>query len=117
MNELKEAVKQYTSSYVDLYIERQHTSSVGLRENDKSMKELSDNLVKFIEQFTTRKELEARIDGMESAKSRVLRRTEIPRDAKNPTRDWIVILGEEIAGFIDDDITQLSTELTNKEMK
>ena len=67
--------------------------------------------------YTTRKELEARIDGMESAKSRVLRRTEIPRDAKNPTRDWIVILGEEIAGFIDDDITQLSTELTNKEMK
>jgi len=51
--------------------------------------------------------LEARIDGMEQAKSRVLRRTEIPKDAKNPTRDYVVILGEQIAQFIDDDIATL----------
>jgi len=49
----------------------------------------------------------ARLEGMESAKARVLRRTEIPSDARNPTRDWVVILGEEIAGFIDQDIAEL----------
>lgn len=52
----------------------------------------------------------ARIDGMRQAQSRVLRRTEIPKDARNPTRDAIVILGEEIAGFIEDDIAQLKGE-------
>lgn len=51
--------------------------------------------------------LAAKVEGMELAKSRVLRRTEIPRDAKNPTRDYVVILGEQIAQFIDDDIATL----------
>ena len=52
--------------------------------------------------------LEAQIKGMEQAKSRVLRRTEIPKDAKNPTRDATVILGEQIADIIDGDIAELN---------
>lgn len=51
--------------------------------------------------------LQERIEGMEQAKSRVLRRTEIPKNAKNPTRDATVYLGEAIADIIDDDIKQL----------
>ena len=31
----------------------------------------------------------------------VLRRTEVPSDAKNQTRDGVVILGEQIAALID----------------
>ena len=57
---------------------------------------------------------EARIEGMEAAKARVLRRTEIPKDAKNPTRDYVVILGEEIAGFIDQDIKHLHSTESDK---
>lgn len=62
---------------------------------------------------------EMRIDGMEQAKSCVLRRTEIAADAKNPTRDAIVILGEEIADIIQRDINALEypkpSEDTSKE--
>jgi len=50
---------------------------------------------------------EARIDGMEQAKSRVLRRTEIPKDAKEPTRDIVVEIGELCAEIIDRDIAHL----------
>lgn len=46
--------------------------------------------------------------GLERAKSRVLRRTEIPRGAKNPTRDFVVVLGEQIADIIQQDIEQLT---------
>lgn len=49
-----------------------------------------------------------RQDGMQTAKARVLARTAIPPDAKNPTRDAIVILGEEIAAIIQDDIDRLT---------
>lgn len=51
---------------------------------------------------------ESRINGMKQAKSRVLRRTEIPSDAREPTRDAIVILGEEIADIIQRDIAALN---------
>lgn len=51
-----------------------------------------------------------RIAGMKSAQSRVLRRTEIPRDAKNPTRDATVILGEVIAEIIEQDIVNLTAK-------
>ena len=47
--------------------------------------------------------------GMKQAKSRVLRRTEIPKDAKNPTRDIVVITGEECARIIQQDIDELQT--------
>ena len=47
--------------------------------------------------------------GMKQAKSRVLRRTEIPKDAKNPTRDIVVITGEECARIIQQDIDALQT--------
>ena len=53
---------------------------------------------------------EARIDGMEQAKSRVLRRTEIPRDAKNPTRDVVVEIGEVCAEIIQQDIDNLKSK-------
>ena len=66
-----------------------------------------DSLFCLVKSRDQRIALEARIDGMEQAKSRVLRRTEIPKDAKNPTRDYVVILGEQIAQFIDDDIATL----------
>lgn len=56
---------------------------------------------------------DSRIAGMELAKSRVLRRTEIPKNVRNPTRDHIVILGEEIAGFIDQDIEEQRKEMEN----
>lgn len=45
-----------------------------------------------------------RAQGMRRAKNIVLRRTEIPKDAKNPTRDYVVILGEEIAELIERDL-------------
>lgn len=54
--------------------------------------------------------IDARIDAVEQARSRVLRRTEIPKDAKNPTRDYVVVLGEEIAGIIEHDITALQAQ-------
>lgn len=50
------------------------------------------------------------LDGMQKAKSRVLRRTEIPADAKNPTRDYVVILGEQIANIIEGDIAELKQQ-------
>lgn len=65
----------------------------------------------FMEIFQAHKEAvvrEAKIQGMQSAKSRVLRRTEIPKDAKNPTRDHIVYLGEHIADIIQQDIDKLT---------
>lgn len=37
---------------------------------------------------------------LEEAAQIALRRTEIPRDARNPTRDQVVIVGEEIAALI-----------------
>lgn len=55
--------------------------------------------------------LEARKQGMEQAKSQVLRRTEIPRDAKNPTRDIVVVVGEECARIIDEDIKELQGQI------
>jgi hypothetical protein len=51
--------------------------------------------------------VQKQIEAMKQAQSRVLRRTEIPKDAREPTRDAIVILGEEIAGIIERDIVQL----------
>jgi len=51
----------------------------------------------------------ARIAGMEQACSRVLRRTEIPKDAKNPTRDIVAMVGEECARIISEDIAQLQS--------
>jgi len=56
-------------------------------------------------------EIRARIEGMEQAKSRVLRRTEIPKDAKNPTRDVVVEIGEVCADIIQQDIAELRREL------
>lgn len=52
----------------------------------------------------------ARLEGLQQAQSIVLRRTEIPKDAKTPTRDAIVILGEEIANIIQQDIEALQAE-------
>lgn len=57
--------------------------------------------------------LDAQISGMQQAKSRVLRRTEIPKDARNPTRDTIVIIGEQIADIIQRDIDALKQGPTN----
>lgn len=54
----------------------------------------------FFHQAMQRREVEAEVAGMERARQIVLRRTEIPRDAKNPTRDAVVVLGEEIADLI-----------------
>lgn len=68
-----------------------------------------------IEAYTASIRAEERIAGMEQAKSRVLRRTEIPKDARNPTRDGIVILGEQIASFIEQDIADVRAVLANKE--
>jgi len=54
-------------------------------------------------------EVRGRIEGMEQAKNRVLRRTEIPRDAKNQTHDLVVITGEECARIIEQDIAALKS--------
>lgn len=93
---------------------------------DKTVSIDSDQLLTYIELNTTkmiRKTVEAliadrerlaMIDGMTKAKSRVLRSTEIPANAKDPTRDAIVILGEQIAERIDRDITDLQLQ-TSKE--
>jgi len=59
--------------------------------------------------------LRAKIDSMQQAKSRVLRRTEIPADAKEPTRDIVVITGEECAKIIDLDIANLTEKLKELE--
>lgn len=72
-----------------------------------------DKLMGIIESYGNHRELEGQAIGMQKAKSRVLRRTEIPKDARNPTRDFVVILGEEIAGFIDDDIKTLESQKEN----
>lgn len=57
-------------------------------------------------------DLKSYINGLRKAKSIVLRRTEIPKDAKEPTRDAVVILGEEIAEIIDQEIRYVSGEIT-----
>jgi hypothetical protein len=69
---------------------------------------------KVLEAIIARECDKARIAGMEQAKSRVLRRTEIPKDARNPTRDSTVILGEQIADIIQGDIDQLKAEAAQK---
>jgi hypothetical protein len=69
-------------------------------------------LYAYIEAYTVKQVTSAKADGMRLAKSRVLRRTEIPKDARQPTRDFVVILGEEIAAIIDQDIATL-TQQTN----
>jgi hypothetical protein len=43
---------------------------------------------------------EARKEENERCKQIILRRTGIPKDAKNPTRDAVVLLGEELAELI-----------------
>jgi len=68
-------------------------------------------LLQSIEAEAIRREREGEIRGMKVAKSRVLRRTEIPKGAKNPTRDYIVVLGEDIAAIIDKDILELKKHL------
>lgn len=54
--------------------------------------------------------LAGKIAGMEKAKSRVLRRTEISADAKNPTRDIVVMIGEECARIIEEDVANLQRQ-------
>jgi len=56
--------------------------------------------------------VESQIVSMRQARDRVLRRTEIPADAKNPTRDPTVIIGEAIADIIQGDIDQLQSRLS-----
>lgn len=51
------------------------------------------------------------IKGLEKAKAIVLRRTEIPKDAREPTRDAVVILGEEIAEIIEEEIRYVKGEV------
>lgn len=63
--------------------------------------------VQLIHQYGDTREAEGRISGMKQARAAVIRRTEIPADAKNPTRDYVVILGEEIASIIDDQVAEL----------
>ena len=55
-----------------------------------------------------RPEVEAKIrnDALEEAAQIALRRTEIPRDARKPTRDQVVIVGEEIAQLIREKIRE-----------
>lgn len=55
-----------------------------------------DELQAGIEQLlaATRKE------ALAEAAATIIRRTEIPKDARNPTRDEVVILGEELARLI-----------------
>jgi hypothetical protein len=70
-----------------------------------------DDVQKAIQQATKAAELRGRLAGMEQAKSRVLRRTEIPKDAKNPTRDVVVEVGEVCAEIIEQDIAELKSQL------
>lgn len=66
-----------------------------------------------IEAIIARTNRESRIEGMRQAREVVLRRTEIPKGARNPTRDAVVILGEEIADFINQDIAALESQTNN----
>lgn len=68
-------------------------------------------LKRSVSKLVDRLVLEGQRDGMKQAKSRVLRRTEIPKDAKNPTRDATVILGEQIADIIEGDIAALNRQI------
>lgn len=70
---------------------------------DKQREQSADRIIALVHQ----REQAAELRGMEKAKSRVLRRTEIPADAKNPTRDATVYLGEEIADIIQRDMDTL----------
>lgn len=96
----------FGAKYYD-YVLTPPTNPPGKYPSERAIQEFNSVMEK-IGAYTAQKCKEARIDGMEAAKSRVLRRTEIPADAKNPTRDYVVILGEEIAGFIDADIAELN---------
>jgi hypothetical protein len=51
---------------------------------------------------------------MKQAKARVLRRTEIPKDAKNPTRDVVVEIGEVCADIIEQDIQELQSSIKGR---
>jgi len=64
-----------------------------------------------IQSLINRKVVEGKVEATRLARDRVLRRTEIPADAKNPTRDSTVILGEYIADIIQGDIDRLTAEL------
>ena len=83
---------------------------LGLDVERGKIKQLKQTIISQIEI----EKLRARIDAMQQAKSRVLRRTEIPADAKEPTRDIVVITGEECARIIDLDISDLTEKLKER---
>lgn len=84
----------------------------GIRENDcggySCNHETADNYYLIgdseLKDLTTALEA-AKREAIQASAAIVVRRTEIPKEAKNPTRDGVVILGEEIAGLI---LAQLS---------
>lgn len=49
---------------------------------------------------TVEERTKIRDEALEDAAQIALRRTEIPKDARKPTRDYVVVLGEEIASLI-----------------
>jgi hypothetical protein len=68
---------------------------------------ITGNIMTAVEEALQRQDVTAQINGMRLAKARVLRRTEVPKDARNPTRDYVVFLGEQIADIIQTDIDKL----------
>lgn len=52
----------------------------------------------------------AQIDVLEKVQALILRRTEIPADAKNPTRDATVQIGELLVDLIEDTLIKELTE-------
>lgn len=102
-NELREALKK---DWRKLYVKEFTTNW----QAERIVRETEIDIMSFeaLEKLLADREIASRIDGMKQARSRVLRRTEIPKDAKNPTRDIVVEIGEVCAEIIQNDIDALS---------
>ena len=60
-------------------------------------------LTDFIESKKAEWQREAKEEERKRCRDIILRRTEIPKDARNPTRDSVVVLGEELCNIIDNE--------------
>lgn len=83
-----------------LRVDIQQNPVVSTRAANKLERDFNNKVRDLVSTAHNQAVAEAYNSALTEARAVVLRRTEIPKDARNPTRDHIVILGEEIAGLI-----------------
>jgi transcriptional regulator with XRE-family HTH domain len=103
-DDMSELVSDLVNTFIEKWCGENAAHLIDTDDND------GEYLRQSIMALISQERKKAKIEGMRKARLRVLRRTEVPKDARNPTRDYVVILGEQIADIIEDDIKQLRSE-------